>query len=259
MTWRFVDGFAAGTSHLERAIPCQDRCASAVIRSGDGGEVFVSVVSDGAGSAARAEDGAQSVCDTLMACVRAAVAASSDLAAIADDDVHAWFRSLREGLEAAAAGAQLEIREFAATALLAVASERQALFAQIGDGGIVMRRAPDEPFEVATWPEAGEYVNQTFFVTDDDAAAHLVIRRVADVSDLIAFSDGLQSLALQLSTRTAFAPFFEPLVGVVRAAAPSANGELRESLLAYLNSGAVNGRTDDDKSLAIACRMAGGD
>ena len=44
----------------------------------------------------------------------------------------------------------------------------------IGDGGIVMRRAPDEPFEVATWPEAGEYVNQTFFVTDDDAAAHPV-------------------------------------------------------------------------------------
>jgi hypothetical protein len=31
---------------------------------------------------------------------------------------------------------------------------------------------------------------------------------------------------------------------------------VHEALVAYLNSPAINRRTDDDKSLAIGCRMA---
>ena len=257
MTWRFVDGFAAGTSHLETQSSCQDRCACVVVTSDDGGEVLVAVVSDGAGSAPRSEEGATFVCQELTAAAGAAVRASSDLDALSDETVRSWFLAVREALRARARAAGVDVRDYAATALLAVASDHQALCAQLGDGGIVVRRAPGEPFELAVWPGGGEYANETFFVTDDGAPERIELRRYDRVVDVVAFSDGLQHLALEWSSRTAFAPFFGPLVATVRAR-DDAGDAVRAELLAYLNSEAVNRRTDDDKSLAIACRIEAG-
>ena len=93
-----MDGYSAGTAHLDSKLPCQDRCAGAIVASGDGGEVFIGVVSDGAGSAQRAEDGARSICDGLVALASAAVAKSSDLDEIEDERVRSWFLEVREGL-----------------------------------------------------------------------------------------------------------------------------------------------------------------
>ncbi len=255
MTWRYVDGFAVGTAHVGSQTPCQDRCTCTVIESNDGGEVFVTVVSDGAGSAALSEAGAQTVCDVLNELVGARVRESSDLDEISDGLVRSWLLEVRERLRATARAAGTDLREYAATAILAVVGERQALCAQLGDGGIVFRRSADEPFELALWPAGGEYANQTYFITDDSAAERIEIRRYDHIQDLIAFSDGLQNLALLQATRSPFAPFFEPLVRTVRGNG-AANGEVRKALIAYLNSPAINQRTDDDKSLAIGCRMA---
>ncbi len=254
MTWRYVGGFAVGTSHVEAQKPCQDRCACSVAHSRDGGDVLVTVLSDGAGSAHHSERGAEVVCETLSELASGEVAECSDLDRVADERIRSWFLSARERLRILARGTETEIRDYAATALLAVVSEHQALCARIGDGGIVLRRAPGTPFEVAIWPEAGEYANQTYFITDDAVAERIAIRRFDDVYDVVAFSDGLQHLALEHATRSAYEPFFAPLVRTVRAGGES-NGELQTSLVAYLNSAAVNGRTDDDKSLVIGCRM----
>ena len=255
MNWRFVDGYAVGTSHIDRCLPCQDRCASTVARSRDGSEVLISVISDGAGSATHSELGAQAVCSVLIERVTAEVRTCDNLAEISEERVISWFLDVREALRTIALESDVDVREYAATALLAVASERQALCAQIGDGGIVLRQTPQGPFEIAIWPESGEYANQTFFITDDTAAEHLGIRRYDGAYDLIAFSDGLQNLALERATRSAFTPFFEPLVNTVRSNGRSAS-EFRSDLIAYLNSEAINRRTDDDKSLIIGCRMA---
>ncbi len=255
MSWRYVDGFAVGLSHRASDAPCQDRCVCAVVASGDGADVFVTIVSDGAGSAAHSERGAQLVCDTLLNLVGARVRLCSDLDRIEDELVRSWFLAARESLRAAARELQVDIREFAATALLAVASDHQTLCARIGDGGIVLRRTPAAPFEVALWPESGEYANQTFFITDDAAAERIAVARFDDVSDVVAFTDGLQYLALEHATRTAFAPFFAPLVAAVRGAG-GANGKLRAELIDYLNSPTINDRTDDDKALAVGCRMS---
>jgi hypothetical protein len=119
----------------------------------------------------------------------------------------------------------------------------------------VLRRTPEAAFEVALWPQSGEYANQTYFITDDAAAERIAIARFDDVSDVVAFSDGLQYLALEHATRTAFPPFFLPLVAAVRGARDS-NGKLHAELVDYLNSPAINERTDDDKSLVVGCRMS---
>lgn len=235
-------------------MPCQDRCACTVIRSDDGGEVFMTVVSDGAGSASQSEFGAQTVCDVLVELARARVRESSNLDEIPDELVRTWLLEVRERLRATAREADFELREYAATALLAIVADQQALCAQIGDGGIVFRRTLEDEFELAVWPVGGEYANQTYFITDDVAAERIEIRRYDCIHDVIVFSDGLQNLALLQATRSPFAPFFEPLVRTVRGNG-SANGVMREELVAYLNSPAINRRTDDDKALAIGCRM----
>jgi hypothetical protein len=253
VTWRYVDASAVGRSHRENDAPCQDRCACAVVASADGGDVLISVVSDGAGSAARAEIGAQAVCETFIDEVSRAVRRSSDLDRLADELVRSWFLAVRERLRTLARAERTELREYAATALLAIASDHQTLCARIGDGGIVVRRRPDAAFEVALWPQAGEYANQTYFVTDDTAAECIAIVRFDDVCDVIAFSDGLQNLALETATRSAFSPFFVPLVATVRNSGDAPR--LQAELVEFLNSPSINARTDDDKSLVVGCRM----
>jgi hypothetical protein len=251
MTWRTVDGYAAGTSHLASQTGCQDR--SRIARIGEA--VVVAVVADGAGSAARAERGAELVCDGLLDAIARDVRGDADLDALDDDAVRAWFTSVRERIAADAGANERDVRDYAATALVCVAGSARTICAQIGDGGIVVRPRGGEAFAVAIWPENGEYANQTFFVTDADATERLSIAHFGAVDDLAVFSDGLMRLALDLATRSAFVPFFEPLTRTVREA-PRDGASLAAELVAYLGSDAVNARTDDDKALAIGVRLA---
>jgi len=250
MTWRTVDGSAVGTSHLESNVPCQDRCEVGVLADG---RVAVAVLADGAGSAAFAERAAELVCAALMDAITNDVAAR-DLGAIGDASVRSWLADVRARLAVDADAHGRDLRDYAATALACVASDEHTICFQLGDGGIVVRAA-GEPFVVALWPENGEYANQTFFVTDDDALERLAIARFGRVDDVVVFSDGLARLALDHASRTAFAPFFEPLTRTVRESIRS-HAQLRLDLDAYLASEAINARTDDDKALAIATRLS---
>jgi hypothetical protein len=251
MTWRSVDGYAVGTSHLESNVPCQDRCEVGVVAEG---RVAVAVLADGAGSAAHAERGAELACAALMDAITNEVAGALDLATIGDHTVRSWLADVRAHIAGEAARQDHDVREYAATLLACVASDNHTICLQLGDGGIVVR-APGEEFVVAIWPENGEYANQTYFVTDDDAIDRLAIARFGRVDDVVVFSDGISRLALDHATRTAFAPFFEPLTRTVRHSDRS-RAQLCADLDAYLGSDAINARTDDDKALAIATRLS---
>jgi hypothetical protein len=250
MTWRSVDGYAVGTSHLESNVPCQDRCEVGVVA---GGRVAVAVLADGAGSAAHAERGAELVCAALMGAITNDVEGTYDLASISDVTVRSWLADARAHIAADAAQNERDLRDYAATALACVAGENHTICVQLGDGGIVVRPAGDA-FAVAIWPENGEYANQTFFVTDDDAFERLTIARFGRVDDVVVFSDGLSRLALDHASRTAYPPFFEPLTRTVRESDRS-RAQLCTDHHTYLGSGPINARTDDDKAIAIATRL----
>ena len=103
------------------------------------------------------------------------------------------------------------------------------------------------------WPEAGEYANATNFVTDLAFEAAVQFRSFAErVEELALFSDGLQRLALDYGTRTGHPGFFAPLFRQLRAAADPA--AVAGPFRAFLNSPAINRRTDDDKTLILATR-----
>lgn len=146
-------------------------------------------------------------------------------------------------------------RELACTLLGAVIGPTQATYFQIGDGAIVSRRNGN--LVPVFWPEAGEYANMTYFVTDAKATEHLRCE-IQDATDEVAlFTDGLQRLALVFATETAHEPFFEPMFKVLRASTDDQTDQLCAALERFLGSEAINERTDDDKTLILATRMPG--
>jgi hypothetical protein len=100
---------------------------------------------------------------------------------------------------------------------------------------------------------SGEYANMTNFITDDEAVSIMKSRVYQSrVTRVAAFTDGLQRLALNLSNNTPHEPFFAPFFSVLATVGENKEDELTAALVAFLNSDAVNERTDDDKTLALA-------
>jgi hypothetical protein len=249
--WRFAAAQATGTSHLRMGSPCQDRLACAVLPNGG----LVAVVSDGAGSAPRAEVGAQVAVQAVFERLRRLgegpafpelLSALEDAALEARDAVLA--RAEAEGEEAAS---------YATTLLALVDTPGGGAALQIGDGVIVVGEDGDG-WRWMFWPERGEYANTTRFLTDDDAADHV---RVAELpgrtTDVAIMTDGLQSLALHYASQSVHEPFFQGMFHPLHVSSGSAEvPDLSASLEGFLSSERVRMRTDDDVSLILATRRS---
>jgi serine/threonine protein phosphatase PrpC len=140
------------------------------------------------------------------------------------------------------------LRDFATTLQLVIITPHSLGAVQVGDGAVVIQRANNE-IEAVTWPDHGEYINQTSFITDADYLAQAQYRSMSshDVQSVALFTDGLERLALELAEKKAYRPFFTP---IFRFAADS--NSTQEDLVAYLESAAICERTDDDKTLVLA-------
>ncbi len=139
----------------------------------------------------------------------------------------------------------------AATLLFAVVGQSGAAFGQIGDGAIVVRRADE--YQHVFWPQSGEYVNTTNFVTDPRYESHLEFAwQDEPVDELALLSDGLQMLARDFAQQRAHGPFFAPMFQSLRRQTAE---ELAEPMRAFLESPRLAERTDDDKTLVLATRL----
>ncbi|HEV7517613.1 MAG TPA: PP2C family serine/threonine-protein phosphatase [Thermoanaerobaculia bacterium] len=254
--WRFAFASTVGTSHIKVGLPCQDASACLLVPTAEGQTVLVALLADGAGSASRAEAGAQLACTFLLGEITAALAAGAALTTLTREAIADLLRQLqaRIGQQAEAEGRQA--RDFAATLVAAVVGAREAVFFQVGDGAIVVSTPEDgDAYSWVFWPGSGEYENTTFFLTDADVERHLEWERSEQPVDQVAlFSDGLQRLALHYQSRTAHAPFFRSKMQVLEAAEDAAPARLSEQLARFLSSPEVNARTDDDKTLILATR-----
>ncbi len=66
MKWKIVQASVIGTSHLTRGTSCQDKCLTKIVHDRQGDEIFVGLVSDGAGSAIEGGHGAEIACRTAL-------------------------------------------------------------------------------------------------------------------------------------------------------------------------------------------------
>ncbi len=237
-----------GASHERTRQPCQDALVWRVCKPG----CLCAAVADGAGSAPLAEVGssiaARAACDSLETFLAHAPAPPDEPAL--RKALEGAMAAARKALEDEAKKRECPLRDLATTLCLLVAGPRLAGAAQIGDGAVLAgERTPD--LATLTRPASGEYLNETVFLTADDALAQVQYTvRPGAFRQAALFSDGLQMLALKLPDGAPHAPFFTPLFQYLAAAEDLAHagGQLQ----AFLQSPRITQRTDDDLTLLLA-------
>src|SRR5689334_20620070 len=107
MTWRLAAASASGTSHLKNGLPCQDSHVCEVLQTTGGEPVLTAFVADGAGSAQRAEIGAQLACSLAFDEIRRFLAAGGSVSEIDRPFLTAWLARLQIEIAARAAAEEL--------------------------------------------------------------------------------------------------------------------------------------------------------
>ena len=205
--------------------------------------LLVMFLADGAGSVSQGGEGAKLAVNEAMAFMVQKVQDGE----LGLNDVLAtnMVLTIRQRLFAEAEAKALAVRDFACTFLGLISSANGTLIMQIGDGGVVV--------ELPLTPMVGEYANMTHFISDEDAVSRLeTFTSTERAHKVAAFTDGIQRLALNMLDNSPHVPFFTPFFNGLAAATQEQLDLLPELLKQFLSSPAVNERTDDDKTLALA-------
>jgi hypothetical protein len=236
-----------GTSHAVSGQPCQDASYCRVVN----GSMLVAAVADGAGSARHSAIGSRIAARTAVEIVADNAAQFGP-----STDVKQWHRLLlaaaqtaRGHIEASAVAHGAQPQDFATTLLLFAAMPDLIIASQIGDGAIVLRDRAGT-VRALTLPRGGEYANTTTFLVSPNAFNSVQAETWrGPYTEIAAFTDGLQRLALTMPSGTPHAPFFVPLFDVALGAEDSrlATAELSD----FLRSEKVAERADDDLTLML--------
>lgn len=248
LQWRVVAASVCGTSHVKSQQLCQDAHHWQILPD----NVLLAAVADGAGSASLGKVGS-------MVAVEAAIENLSlqqiNQRALVDDD---FVRSLlTEAMVAALKAVELEAaacnkqpQDLATTLIIMVATPEGAAVAQIGDGVAVAKDLQGNLLAL-TMPDSGEYINETTFLTSNDAidTAQLRLWR-QPIANVGVLTDGLQMLAINMAVGAPHKPFFLPLFDFV--ANIEDKSVAKEQLVKFLRSDRITQRTDDDLTLVLA-------
>ncbi len=255
VSWLVIGSSAVGSSHRQSNGVCQDSCFYHVADHASGAGYLVALAADGAGSAEFSEIGAEIACEIGGNVLISAIEESGETAFVPALATKV-LDTIRSKIEETALERSVTSRELACTLVAAAVGPTYAIYFQIGDGAAVARH--DGVLSPIFWPEAGEYANMTYFVTDANASEHLRCDIRASTDELALFTDGLQRLALVFSSETAHEPFFDPMFKILRTSSDEHTDQLCVALGKFLQSDAINERTDDDKTLILATRKPGG-
>jgi hypothetical protein len=245
-----------GTSHAATGAPCQDHGRCEVFRAEDGMEVLVAAVSDGAGSAARSEEGSCIAVERFLDAFGSLATEDPSLSGVGHPQMLEWAVGLREAIQERAEESGARAADFACTLLGGVVGPDRAVFVQIGDGAIVARDGESADLGWIFWPQHGEFANTTNFVTQDGFEQALEVEIVEQsLLEIAMFSDGIERLVLDLSAKTVHSPALRPILDWLASTdAATHASDPAPGLVAFLGSSRVNERTDDDKTLVVASR-----
>ena len=252
--WVWVGAKSTGTSHLKAGDGCDD-WASCAEFSGEGLSTLIAIVSDGAGSARFSHIGSRIVCCRLTRAAMRFLRSGKLVSDITEQVVREWLDEVRDTISVAAKELSATPRDFAATLVAALVGESYSLFVHIGDGAAVFRSDHSHSWTVASWPAHGEYASTTFFVTDDPEPRVRLVSIDFAIDAVALFTDGLERLILDFSTKLPHAPFFDSLERPLLGLDPGRNRKLSAHLLEMLESPQICSKTDDDKTIIIAKRL----
>jgi serine/threonine protein phosphatase PrpC len=246
--WRHIAQSTRGDAHRAEDAPCQDS-SRVIVLGGDSEQTLVACVADGAGSAKYSALGSATACEAILRSANAHFDRHQTLAGLEREVVLKWCDEVRAQLNDDAASRGVEVRGLATTLCAAIVSTTYSAFFQIGDGAIILRR--HGVCGVVFWPQSGEYVNTTNFLTSNEYRDHLQFcSTTTGFSDVALLTDGIERLALRFDSQTPHPPFFEPLFQALRT--NDDPRDLADGLRRFLQSESVRSRSDDDKTLILA-------
>lgn len=254
-SWRVAGAAVTGVSHQRLGMPCQDFQSYRILPAGSGAALLVALA-DGAGSAEHAQRGAEHAVRTILDFLEHFLIVEHNAPLDLDSIIRQAFEAARQALVALAEQDDLAVRSLATTLTCVLVIDGFLGVGQVGDGSLVVKTGQGELLAL-TQPQRGEYANETYFLSQEDALEHLQVQVLHQpIEALAVLSDGLLRLALQMSSNQPHAPFFYPLFDFVAA---SADSEIAaEQLAAFLTSERVSARTDDDKSIVLAVCLGAG-
>jgi len=171
---------------------------------------------------------------------------------VTDENFWEWVDASRDVITHVAERREVTRRDFAATLISVVSDGNDTIIAHIGDGSVVAK-SETGGWQALSWPSHGEYASTTYFITDDPKPRLQITRFNEPVTRLVAFTDGLERLALDFANGVPFEPFLEAVSAPLAKSQYSARDpDLSRALREFLNSARVNERTDDDKTLLVA-------
>ena len=189
-----------GASHARKNSANEDSVYFEVLPSGRG---IVAAVSDGAGSAPRAKEGSQ---------LAGTYAVKRAFQAILEDEEEPAF-AVETGLMAAREAIrqtaeiipEAEMADYHCTLILVAWVDDQVAAVQVGDGAAIVEL--DGVCKMLTIPQRGEYVNETFFITEPHYQQTKFTREATGITALALFTDGLQKDAVDFQNRKANGDF----------------------------------------------------
>jgi len=254
--WRYVAASVVGTSHEKVGGACQDANDCQVYLLPNGENVLVAAVADGAGSATCGGEGAVRACSVFAGLVNDHLSSGNTVEQISLETAKFWTTVIQNALGKEAESMSRERRDFACTLLGIVVGNSCTACFQIGDGVMVVADSEEHSYGHVFWPDRGEYANTTHFVTQEEALEYLQFECVRrEIVEVALLTDGLQSIALNYQQQAAHLPFFKGLFAPLRTLEEGRSDEMSRSLVEFLSSPRVNEKTDDDKTLVLACRM----
>ena len=202
--WRVAAATAAGASHVRNNVPNQDAVAHQLVAT-DRGQVVVVAVADGAGSAARSDEGSRIAADTAVAdgCGRHRSTAGGGFPSQhwATSLVRRAVKRAKDAVVRYSEEQSVSSGEFASTLIVAFAGSRLLAAAQVGDGAVIAFNIGDGTARTLCAAHSGEYANETTFITSrsrPDRIAAVGHASGLDYDSLALTTDGLQNLALTM-------------------------------------------------------------
>lgn len=252
LVWSYTKATQVGTSHIKRNEGCQDNAFVYSLRGFKSkfGPPLLAAVADGAGSSKFSAEGSRFVLSNLKAEIcRTLATRRTDLTS---DLLRSAVSITSARLDQFASKRGHRVRDYACTIVCVLVTDDSAWHIQIGDGAAVFRYGENRI--VNYWPAKGAYGNETYFITDESFLDHLHIQKNDVPDELTLFTDGLESIALDLKSHQPYRAFFESFYRILTQRKVGFQLDLAEKLAEWMQSKLVNDRTDDDKSLVLVAR-----
>jgi len=248
--WITAQTSVIGFSHTKSNTPCQD---SHVVKTSPDGEWLIIVVSDGAGTASKAEVGSKHVSNFFAQELLELVIELKQRTPgnWINDFVISKVLQTRIALRNLANSDT--IKDYNCTLVACLIGPSGGFSIHIGDGSIIGGSLSENSgIRFLSEPENGEYANETYFITEGDWVKHLRVMPIPKLDWVICCTDGGGDIAL-VSDKEPKLGFLLPVVTEVFE--ETETEKRNEKLRTFLENPKAYQVTSDDMTLVLAVKQ----